>query len=476
MYSAQQLSFELVPPTLSSHTFDAVLDHVQANSDHFTATTSKAMSRELGQVFTPLAMSKQLSELLPEQAIPSHHCQLADLGAGTGMLSVCVAAKIATTESAPALSIMGFETDRRMESAWQQAWQRFEACGQQAIEQALYGDFTEQAASLLRTGTMANLPKPRIIQTNPPYQKLRRDSELSQTLRDAGIPVTNLYAAFVALGVCWLEEGGELLAILPRSFASGDYFKPFRAWLSERMSIEHVVLYRSRTNFKNVLQESVLVRMTKKPEQSTSIRITVADTPTDPKPEYDLLMPASNVLSQQGWWLPRGAADIEHINRNRLRPNTLASKGITMSTGKVELHRLKGSEMTTLLYAKDFDGNGAITWGETRKPRYVTTVEAQRLTLPASGGFVGLKRISANDGPNPQRLFPVVLTQATLGMEEIAIENHVQILSRNGDPFTEQDAHELAAMLASVEANSVVRSFSGTTQINKSDLATLRLN
>ena len=48
-------------------------------------------------------------------------------------------------------------------------------------------------------------------------------------LSSIGIEATNLYAAFVALSLRLLRPGGQLVAITPRSFCNGPYFKAFHS-------------------------------------------------------------------------------------------------------------------------------------------------------------------------------------------------------------------------------------------------------
>lgn len=466
------LQYELTLPTVSTNDFSRLYKFVEGNSQKWAQSTSKAYSRQIGQVFTPIAMAHQLSSLLPDSELLSIKPCIADPGAGTGILSITLAARIYEHYPTP-LSIFGFETDRRVAEDFSRAWEMFQHQAEHQIDHYLFDSFAEHAETLLRSGAWPNLPKPDFITTNPPFRKLARSSELSKLLAKYGIPVTNTYAAFVVLAVSWLREGGCLLAILPRSFASGDYFKKFRKWISKRMSVEHVMLFKSRSCFRNCLQENLCIYLKKKPNQSQRVRITVSDTPTS-TPDYDLILPASEIIADSGWVLPRSAEDIELLNLNRQRPETMASLGLSFSTGKVELHRINGDIETPVIYARDFDARGCITWGETRKPRMVNANKSQVLDLPKSGGYVALKRISANDGDRAQRLYPVWLSRESTGYAQICLDNHVQYFHRNGKALSQKRGEALVDFLLSEEAQAVIRSCSGTTQVNRADIEKLR--
>lgn len=97
---------------------------------------------------------------------------------------------------------------------------------------------------------------------NPPYKKIRSESEHRLILRRLGIETVNLYAAFVALSLLLLRRGGQLVAIIPRSFCNGPYYRPFREFLLARAAIRHIHLFASRNKtFKDddVLQENIIV-------------------------------------------------------------------------------------------------------------------------------------------------------------------------------------------------------------------------
>ena len=70
-----------------------------------------------------------------------------------------------------------------------------------------------------------NTPQFSHIIMNPPYKKMAKSSKQQQMLRVSGIEVPNLYAAFLALGARLLAAGGQMVAITPRSFANGPYFR-----------------------------------------------------------------------------------------------------------------------------------------------------------------------------------------------------------------------------------------------------------
>ena len=102
---------------------------------------------------------------------------------------------------------------------------------------------------------------------NPPYMKIIDNSEDDIRLESLDINVTNYYAAFISLSIRLLVEGGELVAITPRSFCNGAYFKEFRKDLINNMVFDKIHLFESRKElFKDddVLQENIIFHCIKR--------------------------------------------------------------------------------------------------------------------------------------------------------------------------------------------------------------------
>jgi adenine-specific DNA-methyltransferase len=80
-----------------------------------------------------------------------------------------------------------------------------------------------------------------------PFKKIGSNSRYRLLLRQAGIETVNLYSAFVALALAMIETGGQIVAIIPRSFCNGPYYRPFRDFVLERAAIRHMHLFDSRS-------------------------------------------------------------------------------------------------------------------------------------------------------------------------------------------------------------------------------------
>jgi adenine-specific DNA-methyltransferase len=355
------MSLLLKPTLLPSEQWSKILLNIDMLSQEHALTTGTIEKRENGQIFTPLHMARQLISLI--KGFDNKASCYGDPGTGTGILSAALLARHSKESETPPKSLQAYETDKRLHSNWRM---NFSEIGHKLSMKhgslILSSNFYKEAKSILETGAPANGVKATTLVMNPPYKKLGVKEEISILLKEHGIYAPNHYAAFLSLSVCWLKQDGEVLAIIPRSFFNGRYFKRFRAWLSSIMSIEHVVVYRSRSNFcKNILQENICLLL-KKRKQCASIRISYCEHAQAPA-TYDLLIPKEQVLGLL-WKLPSSPEQLDALKANQELPNTLSSLGIIVKTGAVEVHRVQDSKKAaiTVLYSRDFNSNGEITW------------------------------------------------------------------------------------------------------------------
>ena len=94
---------------------------------------------------------------------------------------------------------------------------------------------------------------------NPPYFKIGADSSHALAMGEAFRGNTNIYMLFMARAAELLRPGGEMVAITPRSFCNGLYFRNFRRWFFSRMGLRHIHLFECRrSTFDDVLQESII--------------------------------------------------------------------------------------------------------------------------------------------------------------------------------------------------------------------------
>lgn len=443
-----------------------LLSALSLRADRHRAETSEAHKADWGQFFTPPEIAGFLAGWLDPCA--GRAVTILDPGAGAGMLGIA-AAEVAFARGAAAVRLFAVEAEPGtlplLRGALDLAQQHLDPRLQTTL---IAGDFL----SLDRIA----LPEIDLAISNPPYFKLSPSD-----LRGGDAP--NAYARFMEVAAATLRPGGQLLFVVPRSFASGHYFQRFRRRFHAVMSLERAHLFGSRRAAfaqDEVLQESVLVgyrrgALTGPIQISASAglrdlgasRITGVDRavvlPDDP----------AGVV-----WLPTGPEDLATLAAVRGWPARLAGLGLEVSTGPVvpfrtEALRERGGPGTAPLLWMQHVRPGEIRWplAGFRKPQHLDLRASRDLLLPDRTCVV-VRRFSAKE--EARRLTAAVLEQGALPGGWIGLENHLNYIHRPAG-LEREVAWGLGAVLSSRLVDDFFRIQSGNTQVSATELRAMPL-
>jgi hypothetical protein len=319
---------------------------------------------------------------------------------------------------------------------------------------------------------------------NPPYQKIRGGSLHKRLLADAGVPAPNLYASFVALALRLLQPGGELVAIVPRSFCNGHYYRSFRRDVLTQAALTHLHLFDSRTaTFKNdgVLQENIVIKLVARADQG---EVTVSHSTDDTLGDYsEQSFPFSRVVpdpaGESFLHIPDSHEDDELESLSRAR-STLRDLGVTVSTGPVVDFRLREHLSQTptrttvpLIFPGHFT-RGEVVWPQPdyRKPDAIERNADTERWLYDAGAYCVVRRFSSKE--EPRRVLACSLDTRTFSdAPRVGFENHVNVFHHRKRGLPQELADGLALYLGSRAVDARFRRFSGHTQVNVADLKQL---
>lgn len=328
---------------------------------------------------------------------------------------------------------------------------------------------------------------------NPPYKKILSSSTHRIALSNAGIEAVNLYSGFVALALKQLKNGGELVAIIPRSFCNGPYYQPFREQLLSETSIKHIHIFDSRnTAFAEdeVLQENIIIHCVKGVAQN---EVTITSSPTSDfhiddetkeitatdmthrKVSIDKIV---NPADKQKF-IHIAASPSEQIIIERLSPftSTLDELKVQVSTGPVVNFRLRDdlresldSESVPLLFPQHL--NGKVIWPlDGKKPNAIKVSESSKPWLWKNEGyFLIIKRFSSKE---EKRRIVATLYDSSLRGELIGFENKTNVFHINKVGMDAELARGLYVYLNCTLLDKYYRQFGGHTQVNASDLRSI---
>lgn len=443
---------------------------------------------ELGQFLTPAPMAAFMASMfgrLPETV------RLLDAGAGDGALtSAFVSRCCEQRERVCAIEATLYELDHRildrLTETMRECEHRCAAAGLRFTYTINHTDFIQQSAAQIADELFgAGAPRFDAAIANPPYRKISADSQERGALRSIGVETSNLYTAFISLIHRLLVTDGQLVAITPRSFCNGPYFRPFREDMLSNVEIRRIHVFESRNAaFKGdgVLQENIIFHAVKGRKQPREIVVSSSSGEHDSK-IVETKLPFSDVVH------PHDKELFIHIPSEPVHgeakatlaglKSDLASLGITVSTGRVVDFRLKDHlhkdpihGTVPLLYPCHFKDN-AFTWPllKTRKPNAIRDNAETHTWLVPSGIYLLTKRFTSKE--ERRRVVAFIFDPNEVSAKWIGFENHLNYFHANGHGLDRELALGLYAFLNSTVVDQYFRSFSGHTQVNATDLRKL---
>ena len=315
---------------------------------------SEDSRRSLSQFFTPAATARRLAGLIDLSSMGGNgSLRVLFPSAGTGMLPAAVAeAVLGHGGAASGLRFVCVEIDGRLMCPLEATLADVRAVLLGSVTEAVHADFVDLAASWLqpRVGDFETSASAVVgdgfdlVVMNPPYAKLGRRSPAAVAFRSVGVQVPNLYAGFVQAAMMMLRPGGQLVAVTPRSFVNGAYFRDFRRAMLALGGVADVVVPESRTEAfadDGVLQEIVMFRMvagerpvTVRVERDRPGRGTVACS----YPTEVIVNPADR---QQRIVTPHSPAEAAFRATASAKLSTVAEIGVTAAAGKTVPHRVQ---------------------------------------------------------------------------------------------------------------------------------------
>ena len=192
-----------------------IADSVRRQLSHATTPEHKA---DFGQFLTPATVARFMASMFPPSAVQT--CRLLDAGAGVGSLSCALLDRWAAGGLGfdfESVEVTAYELDDKL----REHLQRHLAAYPHVTSHIIAGDYIELATA----NGLHDRGYTHVI-FNPPYKKIHSKSAQRLALRSVGIETVNLYSAFVALAVGETMQGGQIVAIIPRSFCNGPYYRP----------------------------------------------------------------------------------------------------------------------------------------------------------------------------------------------------------------------------------------------------------
>mgnify|MGYP003081944562 FL=1 len=419
-----------------------------------------------GQYFTTRSVARIIAGLfrVPE----SSSIRVLDPGAGSGMLSAALVDRLRIERPDAEIHVVAVENDPHLYSALSETLDELGVV-EGVTTELVDADFLSWALSTDQSFDL-------VIQ-NPPYAKLRSGSEAQQLLRENGIQVPNIYAAFLALGLRLLVPGGQQVAITPRSWMNGTYYSDFRHAFVHEAGIDAIYTFESRSRVfgdLGVLQESIIVAATRGAFPDKVLVQASYDHNVEPSSRN---VDYSEIVTPDFIHVPATEKDAEAVAWMTTHvTSTLADLGLTVSTGRVVdfrsrdmLHFEPVAGAVPMVNASHLRGGVIRHPIGARKPEWFHSDPKSMAKLVVPGGaYVLIKRFSAKE--EKRRIVSAVWRSEG----SVAFDNKLNYIHRHGHGLDPELAAGLAIFLNSTRVDEYFRVFSGHTQVNATDLRVMR--
>jgi adenine-specific DNA-methyltransferase len=458
----------------------------------FLGAASSQDHKKKGQFFTPAKVSSYMAGLLSPPREETF--RLLDPGAGVGALSAAVCEHFLASSLPRHLEIDLFENDLEVLPFLREAMAYCAKAYQEVGRSFRYHIHPEDFILCVAPSVFGRpdlFARQRFLSgfdavlTNPPYFKVNKASQHARIMKEVVHGQPNMYAFFLATAAQVLRPGGELVAITPRSFCNGLYFRSFRRWFLDRMGIDHIHLFGSRTEtFKDVLQESVITSWHRLGAPSESVLVTSSNGLDIPSAERRKI-PLKRVLDDtNGHAVIRIPTSEEDLAVSRVLdswPTRFCDLGLRVSTGPVVAFRARdfllsepdGFDCAPLLSSTNV--RPFLTEWPVKRARshaaFRVCADSRRLLLPKRN-YVLLRRFSAKE--ESRRLTASCLLRSEIAAPFLALENHLNYICHSRRELTPDEVYGLCALFNSLLFDRYFRTISGNTQVNATEIRSMK--
>lgn len=447
-----------------------------------------------GQFFTPLA----ISEFMGGVATPSgkKNIYVLDPGCGLAILSCTLIEHLVEAGKSEHISLALYETDKKVVPLTEDVLSYLKVwCQERDVNldyQLNESDFVLEKCECLDGadtifGDMFDTERFDYIISNPPYFKVSKDDIHTRSCASIVDGQTNIYALFMAICAKMLAEGGQMIFITPRSFASGRYFQSFRDFLFLHVSIDLIHLFNTRKDTfakDEVLQELVIMRMVPV-GNSERIIVSYSQGISDLDHPYQKEYAASEIVDvssdEKVVYLPVDGHDEAILSLFRSWDGNMEKYGIKISTGPVVAFRAYD-----FIVNKPSDDTVPLYWlhnvvkmlcdhpvQKKDKGQYIKVTPETKTALLPNKNYVLLRRFSSKD--DSSRLVAAPYFGNMAQYEFVGIENKLNYIYRPKGHLRRDEVMGITALLDSEMFDAWFRTFNGNINVSATELRMMPL-
>ena len=457
-----------------------MLDCVVERTNKYIDSMPKKERKKYGQFFTSKDTARYMAGLYN---ISTNQAQVSilDAGAGSGILSCALVEKLEQIDSIQKIELTCYENDKNIVNLLKENLQTCQEKSKKDIQIQIITDNYITSQYLDFNHMIGGNPNPKkydFVIGNPPYMKISKDAPEATAMPEVCYGAPNLYFIFAAMGLFNLNDDGEMVYIIPRSWTSGAYFKRFRQYFLTEGKLEHIHLFVSRNKVfdkEDVLQETIIIKVKKTHKTPEKITITSSQSNNDFDNLTSLTVPYNLVVSGNDFYvyLVTNKEEISVLERLQKFDKTLPDIGLKMKTGLTvdfrnrEILRDEAEEGAIPLFYSQHIRQGEVQFPIQKEHEYVVT--DQRGLMQDNRNYLFVKRFTAKE--EHRRLqCGVYLSKNYPQYRKISTQNKINFVDGLITEMSECLVYGLYVIFNSTLYDVYYRILNGSTQVNSMEI------
>ncbi len=457
-----------------------MLDCIIERTNRYIGGMPKKERKKYGQFFTSKETARFMAELYN---IPDNRSKVSvlDAGAGSGILSCALLERLERMASVQTIELTCYENDDNILGLLRENLHTYQTNSKKDIRINIITDNYITSQHLDFNHMLGGNPDPKkydFVIGNPPYMKISKDAPEATAMPGVCYGAPNLYFIFAAMGLFNLDNEGEMVYIIPRSWTSGAYFKRFRQYFLTEGKLEHIHLFVSRNKVfdkEDVLQETIIIKVEKTNQTPDKVTITSSQSNNDFDNLTSLTVPYSLVVSGDDYYvyLVTDEKEVSVLERLHRFDKTLPDIGLKMKTGLTvdfrnrEILRDDAEEGAIPLFYSQHIKQGEVQFPIQKEHEYVVT--DQKGLMQDNRNYLFVKRFTAKE--ERRRLqCGVYLSKKYPQYTKISTQNKINFVDGLITEMSECLVYGLYVIFNSTLYDEYYRILNGSTQVNSTEI------